>query len=242
MVSLLRVLETGPVRDPLETVAGHVVVVMPAFQAQATIHPLIEAIRSQGLPVIVVDDASTDHTAAEAKRAGAFVIVLAANGGKGVALRKGFAHALQEGFDWVLTMDADGQHLASEIPLFLQAALRGNSDLIIGNRMWSPRGMPFERRMTNWLMSCALSRFAGQQVPDTQCGFRLISRRLLEQLELFSDRFEVDSELVVKSAWVGCRITSIPISSIYRRNLSFIRPLRDTFRFFRLLEKLRRDR
>ena len=235
MVSLPRVLETGSLHDSLAHPAGNVVVVIPAFQAQATIRSLVESLRSHHLSVVVVDDASTDRTAVEAKKGGASVISLPVNGGKGAALRKGFAHAIQERFDWILTMDADGQHLAREVPLFLQAASQGDSDLIIGNRMWNPHGMPLERRLTNWVMSCLLSRFAVQRMPDTQCGFRLISRRALERLELVSDRFEIDSELVVKAAWADFRIGSVPVSSVYRRSLSFIRPLRDTARFLRFL-------
>ena len=136
-------------------------------------------------------------------------------------------------------MDADGQHLPAEIPLLLKEATKGESDMIIGNRMGDPHGMPWDRRFTNRIMSWLLSRIAGQHVPDTQCGFRAISRRALESIQLTSERFEIESELVLRCARAGLRIASVPISSVYRHQTSFIRPFRDTLRFLRLLRQTR---
>lgn len=194
-----------------------------------------------GFPVVVVNDASTDATPERARHAGARVLTRSSNGGKGTALREGLALARDEGFDWILTMDADGQHLPSEIPSFLRERDRGGAGLIIGNRMRNPRGMPFDRRVTNRLMSWLISRIVGQEIPDTQCGFRLISRRVLEKVHLTSRRFEVESELVMKSARAGFQIVSVPVASVYRRQISFIRPIRDTFRFARFLWSLRKE-
>jgi len=228
--------------NPAPPLSSEAVVLIPAYQAQATIRPLVRDILAQGLPVIVVDDASSDETFREAQASGARVIRRPFNGGKGLALREGLDAALEGGYRWILTMDADGQHLPSEIPHFLRAGAQGNADLIVGNRMQNPKGMPLDRQLTNRAMSWILSAIAGQRIPDSQCGFRLISRRLIEQLDLSCDRFEIESELLVKSAWAGCRIVSIPVSSVYRRTSSFIRPVRDTFRFFRFLFMLRKGR
>ena len=216
-------------------------VVIPAYQARKTIGPLVTEIRAQGLPVIVVDDASDDGTAKAAEAAGAFVIRRGANGGKGAALRDAIPAALQTGCEWVLTLDADGQHLVSEIPLFLQETERDRADLLIGNRMGRPRGMPLDRWITNLFMSWIISRIARQKVPDTQCGFRMAHRRVLEKVRLVSNRFEVESEWVIRAAGAGFRIASVPVTSVYRRQISFIRPLRDTLRFFRLLSRLRKE-
>jgi glycosyltransferase involved in cell wall biosynthesis len=235
---------------------------IPAYQAQGTIGPLVSEVKRMDLPVIVVDDASNDGTAAAAEAAGATVIRRPTNGGKGRALRDGILAALQQGSDWVLTLDADGQHLVSEIPLFLREAARGEVDLLIGNRMgrprrtcdaalprqrgWyrlgRPRGMPLDRWFTNLVMSRILSRVAGRAVPDTQCGFRMIRREVLEKVRLSSDRFEVESELMVRAARAGFRIASVPVSSVYRRQISFIRPLKDTVRFLRFLGQLKREK
>ena len=214
---------------------------IPAYQAEGSIGPLVRAIVAQNLPVIVVDDASSDQTSAKARRAGARVITRRVNGGKGTALRQGCAAALADRFRWVLIMDADGQHLPSEIPLLLKAAACGEVDLILGNRMSHPKGMPWERRLTNRLMSSILSALAHQRITDTQCGFRLVSSSVLEGIKLTSERFEIDSELVVKAARAGFRICSVPVSSIYQRNVSFIRPFQDTGRFIRFLFSVRRS-
>ena len=213
-------------------------VLIPAYQAGKTIGSLVREVLALGFPVVVVDDASTDGTVEAAQKSGAQVIRRSENGGKGAALREGIPLVCKSGVDWVVTMDADGQHLVKEIPRFLQEAGKGASDIVIGNRMENPRGMPLDRRLTNRLMSWLISRVTGQWVPDTQCGFRLISRRVLESVTLTSKRFEIESELVLRSAKAGFRIGSIPISSVYQRNVSFIRPLRDTFRFLKLLRSL----
>ncbi len=212
-----------------------VVVVIPAYRAEQTVAAVIRDVRAQGLPVIVVDDGSSDGTADAAEHAGAAVIRRRVNGGKGAALREGLASACRQGYDWIVTMDADGQHLASEVPAFLREAEGGQADLVLGNRMNRPRGMPLDRRVTNWFMSALLSRATGEELPDTQCGFRAVSRRLLESVRLCGDRFEIESELVLRAARAGFRIQSVPVTSVYRRQISFIRPIRDTVRFARLL-------
>lgn len=239
MVHVPRVLETGSSRHP---VVAETVVVIPAYQASRSIHSLVEELQGAGLSVIVVDDASSDATAQEARRAGARVLIRKTNGGKGAALREGFAEALAGRCRWVLTLDADGQHLVSDIPRFLDAASAGKADILVGNRMEDPAGMPLARKLTNRCMSRVLSRLMGQNIPDTQCGFRMISRELLRKVVLTSDRFEIDSELVVKAAWAGFRIGSIPVGCVYRRQFSFIRPLRDTVRFLRFLAAIRSQR
>lgn len=220
-----------------------VVVVIPAYQAESTIGSLVRSIGLQGLPVIVVNDASLDGTGERARAAGAQVLDRPVNGGKGRALRDGLTEALRNGYRWMVLMDADGQHLPEEIPRFLQARDREPSvELLLGNRMQDPKGMPLHRRVTNGLMSQWISRIAGRSVPDTQCGFRLVSRGLLERVTLISDCFEIDSELIIRSGWAGFRIASVPVACIYRRENSFIHPVADTVRFLRFLKRLLAER
>jgi len=216
-------------------------VVIPAYQAEQTISAVVKAVIAQGLPVIVVDDASRDKTALVAHEAGARVIRRQVNGGKGTAVREGLQAALEQRCQWVLTMDADGQHLPAEIPRFLEEAAKGEAQIVLGNRMWHPKGMPLERRFTNWFLSAILSQIVNQRIPDTQCGFRMIFRGVLERSGLSANRFEIESELVVKGVWAGFRQVSIPVSSVYRHRLSFIHPVGDTIRFFRFLFSLRRS-
>lgn len=217
-------------------------VVIPAYRAEPTLRALVQAIRRLGLPVIVVDDASSDRTFWEAQEAGAVVLRRAANGGKGAALRDGLAEARRRGYEWMVTMDADGQHLPSDIPRFLDAGKKEDADLIVGNRMRDPRGMPLHRLVTNWLMSWLISRIAGQRIPDTQCGFRRVSRHFLERVPLASERFEIDSEMIIRAGWAGFRIVSVPVTCVYRRGASFIHPVGDTLRFLRFLKQLLAER
>lgn len=216
-------------------------VVIPAYQAESTIGALVRSLRDLQVPVLVVDDASTDRTAQRAAEAGARVIRRAVNGGKGAALKTGIAEALKEpSTQWVLMMDADRQHLPEEIPLFFQERLqRTEADLFIGDRMHAPDGMPLDRRWTNRFMSWLLSFCSGQTIPDSQCGFRLASRRLLERVRLRSNHFEIESELILRAARAGFRIVPVRIRCVYpRERVSFILPFLDTLRFLRLLGQL----
>ena len=213
-----------------------IAILIPAYQAEATIAPVIQSVRDLGISVWVVDDASSDQTGRLAEEAGAQVIRRLVNGGKGAALRTGFSELLKiPTVEWILMMDADHQHLPEEIPLFLEAR-RNNpqAHFFIGNRMHSPEGMPRDRRWTNRFLSGLLSFWTGHPVPDSQCGFRMVSRRVLENIRLNSSRFEIESELIIRSARAGFLPVSIPIRSVYpKRRISFVRPFQDTLRFVR---------
>jgi len=91
--------------------------------------------------------------------------------------------------------------------------------------------MPLRRRITNRFMSSVISFLAGQSLPDTQCGYRLISTRVLRSVPLTTDKYEIESEVLIEAANAGFKIKSIPIKSIYRGQKSQIRPFRDTMRF-----------
>ena len=159
-----------------------------------------------------------------------------ANLGKGASLKRGFARALSEGCDPIITLDGDGQHLPADIAGFLKA--RGaypQAWMIIGNRMSCPSGMPFARRVTNRIMSGLISFICNQDIPDTQNGCRLIKSGLLKKLDLRSDRFEVESEMIIKCGREGGRIISIPVSSVYENSGSQINPITDNLRFIKFI-------
>lgn len=216
--------------------------IIPAFNAAQTIGRLVQQVKAQGVAVVVVDDGSTDRTAALAAAAGALVISHLRNRGKGRALRTGFAHALRARYDGIVTLDSDGQHDPAEIPTLIQAGERQHAGLVLGDRMSNGRAMPWVRWRTNQLMSRIISRLARQPIPDSQCGFRFIRRELLERVPLRARRFDIESEVVLWAAAHRWKVVSVPVASIYRDQPSHIRPLRDGLRFFTLLARFARRR
>ena len=217
-----------------------IVALVPAWNEAARIGPIVEATRAY-LPVLVVDDGSRDDTAAVAEAAGATVVRHPHNRGKGVALMTGFAWALEQGCEAVLTLDADGQHDPAEIPKFLTAWEAGAGDLIIGRRNFSQ--MPFPRLFTNpfgsWLLSLAL----GTRIYDNQSGYRLYSRRFLETLSLTTTGFELEVEVITQAVCNGVRIGWIDIRTIYDVDkVSYFHPIKDTARFFGMVWRAWRQR
>lgn len=194
--------------------------------------------------VLVVDDGSDDATAEEARAAGAEVIVHERNAGKGAAIKTGLrALSQREGVEWILILDGDGQHLPEEIEHFLAIANDTGAELIVGNRMSDTRAMPLVRKWTNLSMSWLISRFAGQEIPDSQCGFRMFSRELAAAfVEMPSTNFEFESEMLVLASRRGVKIGAAPVTTIYGDEVSKIHPVRDTVRFFELLGRIRAGR
>jgi glycosyltransferase involved in cell wall biosynthesis len=208
-------------------------VVIPCRNEGASIGPLLREIRQLLPNIIVIDDGSSDGTAAEARDGGAQVISHPTSQGKGAALRTGWERARTLGFTWVLCMDGDGQHAPTDIGKFLECAERTGAALVTGNRMSEANKIPFVRRMVNRWMSRKLSALAGCELPDTQCGFRLLSLDALDRIQLRATQFEIESEQMLAFAAAGERIEFVPIQVIYRTERSKIHPLRDTLRWFR---------
>lgn len=168
---------------------------------------------------------------------GAHAVSHGENRGKGAALRTGFSWMLAREYGAVIAMDADGQHDPDELPDFQAALAKGDADLLVGNRMHHPEDMPFARVVTNRVMSGMISRLAGQSVPDSQCGYRALTRELVRKLRLSTDRYEIESEMILETARLGMRIGSVPIRCRYGGEKSRIRPVRDTLRFFSFLRR-----
>lgn len=210
--------------------------VIPCYNVAYALDGILPQLKVKPVDVLVVDDGSTDATSETAFKHKVKILRNSRNLGKGASLRKGFDYALRQGYEAVIVMDGDGQHLPSDIGNFLKVgSLSPEADIIVGNRMRHPAGMPRMRRLTNTIMSGLISRICRQDIPDTQNGFRLIRTRLLARLELTSSRFEIETELIIKAAAVRARIISIPIASVYKNHSSRINPLLDTFRFMRFI-------
>lgn len=216
--------------------AWRTVAVIPAYNEAASIARVVAATRPFVDQVAVVDDGSRDDTAALAREAGAHVIVQPRNAGKGAALQVGFDYAVAEGFDAAVALDADGQHDPTLIPDLAAPVRAGHADMAVGSRKtgWS-RDMPMVRRVTNTFMSWLLGWIAGQPMEDTQSGYRLIHTRVLRDVRVETSRFEAESEFLLKAARHGFHIAWVPITVIYGGRPSHIRPVRDTYYFFKML-------
>ncbi len=208
--------------------------VIPALDAEATLGAVARELRTE-LPraiVVVVDDGSRDATASVALECCDVLVRFGTNRGKGAALRAGIAEALGRGVDAVLTIDADGQHPPAAAPA-LVAAL-GHADVAIGTRSRALGVMPFGRRMTNALASAAVGAILGGSVADTQSGYRAIRRRVLESVCADGDRFEYETDFLIRAGRAGFRLEAVPIATLYGAPSHF-RALRDSTRVVRTI-------
>ena len=202
-------------------------VVIPTYNNEGTLADVIARVRAQGLPICVVDDGSTDSTASILKgEKDVRVLRHSVNQGKGAALKTAFKAARDWGFDYVLSLDADGQHFPEDIPGILDS--RGPGKLIVGSRNINADGMAvsssFANRFSNfWFMLYTLNKLS-----DTQTGFRLYSLRDLPSLSLVTSRYEAELALLVLSAWKGVKLESVPVKVVYPENrVSHFHPVKD---------------
>jgi glycosyltransferase involved in cell wall biosynthesis len=219
---------------------SNVAALIPAYREEAHIADVAKRALAQLDTVLVLDDGSPDATAARAREAGAEVFTHEVNRGKGAAIKTGLRKLTERGFEFILILDGDGQHLPEEIPHFLDEANRSTAQMIVGNRMSDTEKMPFVRKLTNRFMSWQISLVCGQPVPDTQCGFRMIHRDLAPLLFCESDAFDYETEMLFIASRAGFKISAVPVSTVYGDEKSKIHPVRDTIKFFRLLSRYRK--
>jgi glycosyltransferase involved in cell wall biosynthesis len=234
-----------------------VLALIPGYQEGPRIAAVVTRARRH-LPVLVIDDGSSDDTAAQAEAAGAAVLPQRPNQGKGAALRMGLRRALTEGYDAVVTLDADGQHDPDEIPRFLAAfggagqpnhgavaappaiaAAGPRPELIIGQRDFAQ--MPAIRRLSNTLGGTAFSWAVGQPIPDNQSGYRLLGRRLMAAMaDSRETGFEFEVEMIAVCIRRGWSLAWVPVSTIYAGEPSHVRPLHHLRHFVRATRAARR--
>lgn len=221
-----------------------ILAILPAFNESSRIGPVIKSCLRFVDKVVVIDDGSQDETQKVSEAAGAVVVRHAQNRGKGAAIRTAFETFAADSLPWLVLLDSDGQHDPADIPMLYDSAQRGSFDLVLGNRMRDTRRMPWVRIATNRFMSWLISRIAGQPMPDTQCGYRLFSRRLLGSLDLnfTTTHYDLESEILFQVGRAGHRIGSCPVKTIYQGEPSHINPVVDTLRFFRLVARTLRSR
>ena len=200
------------------TAKPHIIALIPAYNCEASIASVVERTLQQGLHVLVVDDGSSDGTAAAAGGAGAEVLRHPHNRGKGHALWTGFRRALELGASHIVTLDGDAQHDPAELELMLRHVPDG--DLIIGRRRLDPRQMPASRLFGNLVSSFWISLFCLRLLPDTQSGYRVYSRRLLRCIPQNGGRFETETEILVRACRLGKNVRWVPVATIYETGLA----------------------
>lgn len=203
-----------------------VAALMPAFNCAATVARAVAGTLEYLPLVLVVDDGSQDDTTIRARQAGAHVLALPVNRGKGEAVRAGLPWLLAGPWSHILMLDADGQHDPKDIPKFLVKAQE--ADLVLGKRLHDPQNIPAKRFWTNYVGTRALTLMTGFPLEDSQCGFRLVKTSLLRRMELIGHRYSVDTEILVRAGRLGAQFAHVPIRVIYNGQVTHFRPLADT--------------
>jgi glycosyltransferase involved in cell wall biosynthesis len=211
----------------------HPIALIPAYQAESTVGAVVRGARPFVERVLVVDDGSSDGTGRAAREAGADVLRLPANGGKGCAIRAGLKHLLETsspeaaGATHVAFLDADGQHDPADL-FGLLAAARAGESFVIGSRMADPDSIPAYRYRTNEIGSRILTRMTGHDIEDAQSGYRVVATDLLRRLRLNARGYSIETEMLLKSAPHLRHFTHVPVRAIYG-GPSHYRPFRDTW-------------
>ena len=212
-------------------------VVIPTYNNAGTIVDVVRRSKEQCDDVIVVCDGCTDDTVALLQQVDGITIVSCPhNGGKGIALKRGFQKALKEGFSYAITLDADGQHFPEDIHIFLEANIDHPEAIIVGQR----KGMESVERTSGSKFANAFSNFwfcvqTGHRLADTQMGYRLYPLKKLPCLSLLTSRYEAELELMVFSSWQGVEIVSKEVNVFYppkEERVSHFRPIKDFSRIF----------
>lgn len=217
-----------------------VALVIPAYNEAASLRQVAAAALAQHPWVIVVDDGSTDATAQCVADLPLTLLRLPYNQGKAQALWHGMEHALKHGASAVMTMDADGQHRAEDIPRLLAAGQAHPDHLIIGSRMHDRAQFPRSRYLANGFANFWIAWAAGYPLSDSQSGFRIYSASLLRSYQAARHRingFVFESEVIIEAGRRGYVPLAVPIPAIYvpSARKSHFRPVLDILRITRMV-------
>jgi 1-acyl-sn-glycerol-3-phosphate acyltransferase len=210
-------------------------VIIPTYNNATTIRRVIEDVEKYCSSIIVVNDGSTDDTAAILQSIPSPIEVVSYpdNRGKGYALVTGFKKAKALGYTHAITIDADGQHFADDIPCFIEGLKHNPEGFIVGCRNLTEENMPRQNTFANRFSNFWFRLQTGINLPDTQSGYRLYTLSSLKGLNLITSRYESELELLVYAAWAGVDITSVNVKVYYppaEERVSHFRPIYDFFR------------
>ena len=210
------------------------VVIVPVYNNMGTVASVISDIRKYCDDVIVVNDGSTDATGRLLEAMDDISLIsYDKNKGKGYALKTGLAKAYAMGFAYAITIDADGQHFADDIPVFVEAIATIPDSLIIGARNLTADNMPGKNTFANKFSNFWYKVETGETLSDTQSGFRLYPLRKIQGIRFLSSRYEFEVEIIVRAAWMGVNVMNVPIKVYYppvEERVSHFRPFKDFFR------------
>jgi len=208
-------------------------IIIPTYNNARTLSRVLDEVLQYGSAdtIIVIDDGSTDETPEILRQYEGRVILLRnePNRGKGYSLRRGFREALDRGFENAITIDSDGQHFPDDIPAFIKAAREHPGAMVMGNRNMAQAGVPGKSSFGNRFSSFWFWVHTGIRLKDTQTGFRLYPLTWVSKINLITNRFETEVEVLVKLAWKGCEFVSVPIQVKYdpEERVSHFKPFRD---------------
>ena len=218
-----------------------IIVIVPTYNCEMSIQKVITDLNNHFVDkILVIDDGSRDQTAEVARRMNTQSISHTRNRGLGYALRTGFKIALRQKYDFILTFDGDGQHLASDIRK-VKRAFESNpsADLVIGSRLkdrkhWSR--FPRHRRWGNYILTVLTNIAAGQKATtDSQSGYRAIKREALQKMNLTSHRMAISSEMIIEAAYRKLKIAEVSVIPTYGEEISNYRLFFDTVSIVRLV-------
>lgn len=210
------------------------VVIVPAYNSEPTLAKVVKGVRRNlpGAWIIGVDDGSTDGSRQLLRSVTDDTIEFDKNRGKGAALRAGFDAALNKSAAAVLTIDSDGQHDPAFAPAIVGALDR--ADIVIGTRDLSGKAVPKHRRIANLISSAATRAVSGGKVRDSQSGYRAIKAEVLRKVHGVGDRYEFETDFIIRAARAGFTTINVPISTIYG-SPSYFREFRDAWLVIKVL-------
>lgn len=205
-------------------------VIIPTYNNANTICQVVADVSQYTRDIIVVNDGCTDGTDALLSKMKVTVVDCIRNRGKGYALKAGFQKAREAGFDYAITIDADGQHFASDIPVLVEAVGLHPDSLIVGSRNLLEEGMPAANTFANKFSNFWFRLQTGINLPDTQTGFRLYPLRKMDSLWWITSRYEAELEMLVYAAWHDINIVPVKVQVYYPpagQRITHFRPIYD---------------
>ena len=209
--------------------ATHFCVIVPTYNNHKTLKRVLDAVLDYTPNIIVVNDGSTDETSTILKQYPQLTqIHHPKNSGKGMALRNGFKKAIELNFEYAISIDSDGQHFAADIPNFIEEIQKTPNSLLIGSRNMTQENVPKKSSFGNKFSNFWFWFETGIKLDDTQSGFRLYPLQLIPK-KYFTNKFEFEIEVIVRSSWKGILVKNIPIQILYdpAERVSHFRPFKD---------------